>query len=117
MDFTDLNKACPKVAYPLLSIDKLVDGASEAKFLSFMDAYFGYNQIKMHPMDKEKMTFITKNVNYYYKVIPFGLKNTGATYQRLVNKVFAEQIGRTMKVYVDDMVAKAMGNRDHCKDL
>ena len=59
MDFIDLNKACPKDTNPLSSIDKPIDGASKAKFLSFMDAYSGYNQIKMHPMDEEKTTFIT----------------------------------------------------------
>ena len=61
VDFTYLNKAYPKGTYPLLSIDKLVDGASEAKFLNFMDAYSGYNQIKIHPLDEEKMAFITEN--------------------------------------------------------
>ena len=60
-----MNKACLKGAYPLPSIDKLVDGASKVKFLSFMDAYSSYNQIKMHPLDEEKMTFMTKNANYY----------------------------------------------------
>ena len=55
-----------------------------------MDAYSGYNQIKMHPMDEEKRTFIIENATYYYKVIPFGLKNARATYQRLMNLVFAE---------------------------
>ena len=61
VDFTFLNNVCPKDAYPLPSIDKLVDGALEARFLSFMDAYSSYNQIKMHPIDEEKMTFITEN--------------------------------------------------------
>ena len=60
MDFTDLNKAYPKDAHSLPSIDKLVDGASEAKFLSFMDAYSVYNYIRMYPLDEKKMTFITK---------------------------------------------------------
>ena len=69
-------------------IDKLVDGASEAKFLSFLDAHSGYNWIRMHPLDEEKTTFITENTNYYYKVMPVRLKNVGATYQRLMNKVF-----------------------------
>ena len=78
----------PKDAYPLPSIDKLVDGASEARFLSFMDVYSAYNQIKMHPMDEEKMTFITENATCCYKVMPFGLKNAGFSYQRLMNLVF-----------------------------
>ena len=82
-----------------------------------MDAYSGYNQIRMHPLDEEKITFITENANYYYKVMPFGLKNAGATYQILMNKVFANQIGRIMEVYVDDMVSKTMGEGDHSNDL
>ena len=73
--------------------------------------------MKMHPLDKEKTAFIIENANYCYKVIPFGLKNAKATYQRLMNKVFANEIGRIMEVYVDDMVAKTMGDKDHCSDL
>ena len=117
VDFMDLNKACPKDAYPLPSMDKLVDGALEVKFLNFMDAYSGYNQIMMHPLHEEKTAFIIENANYYYKIMPFGLKNTRATCQRIMNKVFAEQIRRIMEVYVDDMVAKDIEDEDHCKDL
>ncbi|XP_020208608.1 uncharacterized protein LOC109793553 [Cajanus cajan] len=103
-DYTDLNKACPKDAYPLPCIDRLVDGASGHSIFSFLDAYSGYNQIKMHPGDEEKMTFITENANFCYQVMPFGLKNTGVTYQRLMDKVFQGQIDRNIKIYVDDMV-------------
>ena len=117
MDFTYLNKACPKDAYLLPSINKLVDGALEAKFLSFIETFSSYNQIKMHLLDMEKMAFIMENANYYYNVIPFGLKNVEATYQRLMNKVFADHIGRMMEVYVDDMVAKTMGDGNHYNDL
>ena len=91
VDYTDLNKACPKDSYPLPSIDGLVDAASGFRFLSFLDAYSGYNQIPMHPLDEEKTTFITPMGNYCYRVMPFGLKNVGATYQRLMNKIFTEQ--------------------------
>ncbi|XP_016162329.1 uncharacterized protein LOC107605090 [Arachis ipaensis] len=80
VDFTDLNKACPKDAYPLPSIDSLVDSTSGYRTLSFMDAYSGYNQILMHPPYQNKTAFITAYGNYYYKVMPFGLKNAGATY-------------------------------------
>ena len=90
VDFTDLNKACPKDSYPLPSIDSLVDNASGYATLSFMDAYSGYNQILMHPSDQNKTAFITDFGNYCYKVMPFGLKNAGATYQRLMDKVFAK---------------------------
>ncbi|XP_072064460.1 uncharacterized protein [Arachis hypogaea] len=88
VDYTDLNKACPKDAFPLPNIDGLVDAASGHRYLSFMDAYFGYNQIPMHRPDEEKTAFITPDGTYCYIVMPFGLKNAGATYQRLVNKIF-----------------------------
>ena len=88
IDFTNLNKACPKDAYPLPSNKNMIDKASDVKLLNFMDRYSGYNQIKMHPMDEEKRAFITENATYCYKVMLFSLKNAGATYQRLINLVF-----------------------------
>ena len=87
MDFIDLNKACPKDSFPLLKIDQLVDSTAGHKLLTFMDAFSGYNQIKMAEEDQEKTAFITNQGLYCYKVMPFGLKNAGATYQRLVNKI------------------------------
>nr|KYP55608.1 Retrovirus-related Pol polyprotein from transposon opus [Cajanus cajan] len=116
-DYTNLNKACPKDAYPLPNIDRLVDGASGHKFLSFLDAYSGYNQIHMHPQDEEKTAFITETANYCYQVMSFGLKNAGATYQRLMNKIFSDHIGRSMEVYVDDMVVKSSNVYAHAHDL
>ncbi|XP_072076434.1 uncharacterized protein [Arachis hypogaea] len=106
VDYSDLNKACPKDCYPLPNIDALVDAAAGYRYLSFMDAYSGYNQIPMHRPDEEKMTFITPGRIYCYRVMPFGLKNAGATYQRLMNKIFSELIGKTVEVYVDDILAK-----------
>jgi ribonuclease HI len=117
VDFTDLNKACPKDSFPLPRIDALVDSTSGYGLLSFMDAFSGYNQILMHPQDREKTAFITDRGLYCYKVMPFGLKNAGATYQRLVNKMFQAQIGRNMEVYVDDMLVKSKESRDHIRDL
>ena len=97
VNFTDLNKACPKDSFPLPSIDRLVDASAGHHVLSFMDAFSGYNQIMMDPSDQEKTAFITEEGLYCYKVMPFGLKNAGATYQRLVNKVFADKIDRQWK--------------------
>ncbi|CAL2239067.1 unnamed protein product [Prunus armeniaca] len=71
-----------------------------------MDAYSGYNQIFMDPADSEHTAFITDRGLYCYNVMPFGLKNAGATYQRLVNRIFAKHIGGIMEVYVDDMLVK-----------
>nr|KYP75017.1 Retrovirus-related Pol polyprotein from transposon 17.6 [Cajanus cajan] len=116
-DYTDLNKACPKDAYPLPCIDRLVDGASGHSIFSFLNAYSGYNQIKMHTADEEKTAFITENANFCYKVMLFGLKNVGATYQRLMDKVFEGQIGRNIEIYVDNMVVKSNSVPDHLADL
>lgn len=116
IDFTDLNKACPKDSFPLPQIDQLVDATSGHETLSFMDAFSGYNQIKMDP-DDEETSFVTEKGIYCYKVMPFGLKNTGATYQRLMNKVFEDQIGRNMEVYMDDMLTKSACADDHVADL
>ena len=107
IDFKKLNKACPKDSYPLPRIDQLVDATSGHELLTFMDAFFGYNQIRMASEDEEKIAFITNRGLYCYRVMPFGLKNAGATYQWLVNKIFKEQIGRNMEVYVDDMLVKS----------
>jgi len=116
-DYTDLNKAYPKDAYPLPSIDRLVYGAVGHKVLSFLDAFSRYNQIPMHRSDVDKTTFITESANYCYQVMPFGLKNAGATYQRLMDRVFEKQIGRNLEVYVDDMVVKSEMFEQHLDDL
>ena len=89
------------------NIDQLVDGAVDHKVLSFLDAYSYYNQISMHHRDKENTTFMTTDVNYYYEVMSFGLKNAEATYQRLMDKIFQGLIVRCVEVYVDDIVVKS----------
>jgi hypothetical protein len=117
IDFTNLNKACPKGSFPLPRIDMLVDSTVGHGLLSFMDVFSGYNQIRMHPADQEKIAFITDQGLYCYKVMPFGLKNAGATFQRLMNKMFREHIGRNMEVYVDDILVKSILPIDHVSDL
>ncbi|KAG7543894.1 Ribonuclease H domain [Arabidopsis thaliana x Arabidopsis arenosa] len=117
IDFTDLNKACPKDSFPLPHIDRLVESTAGNELLTFMDAFSGYNQIMMDPEDQEKTSFITDRGTYCYKVMPFGLKNAGATYQRLVNKMFHEHLGKTMEVYIDDMLVKSLKKEDHIKHL
>ena len=91
VDFTDLNKAYPKDSYTLPRIDTLVDSTARHQFLSFMDAFSGYNQIQMEKYDQEKTSFVTSQGLFYYMVMPFGLKNAWATYQRLMYKMFAHQ--------------------------
>jgi len=117
VDFIDLNKACPKDSYPLPSIDALVDSASGCRVLSFLDAFSRYNQIKMHPRDECKTMFMTETSCYCYKVMPFGLKNACATYQRLMDRILAPMIGRNVQAYVDDMVVTSQVRDQHVTDL
>ena len=117
VDYTDLNKACPKDSYPLSTINRLVNRATGHHILSFLNAYSGYNQIQMHSLDKEKTDFMTDSNNFYYEVMPFGLKNVGATYKRLMDYVFLDMIGRNMEVYVDDIVVKSNSCEQHVSDM
>ena len=115
--FRDLNKACPKDSYPLPSIDALVDSVASCRLLNFLDAFSGYNHIRMHPRDECKTTFMTKLSCYSYKVMPFGLKNAGATYQRLMDRVLAPMIRRNVQAYVDDMVVTSQQREQHVANL
>ena len=117
IDFTDINKACPKDSFPLPRIDLIVDATAGHELLSFMDAFSGYNQISMDPGDQEKTSFVTAQGTYYYRVMPFGLKNAGATYQRLVNRMFQKQIGTTIEVYINDMLVKSTKSDLHITHL
>ena len=117
VDFMDLNRACPKDSYPLPWIDTLVNSTARHELISFMDAFSGYNQIKIKEDDQEKTSFITSQGLFCYKVMSFGLKNVRATYQRLMNKMFAHQLGRNVQVYVDDMLVKSVHENDHLNDL
>ena len=117
VDFTNLNRACPKDSYPLPRIDTLVDSTARHELLSFIDAFSGYNQIKMNEENQEKTSFVTSQRLFCYKVMPFRLKNAGAMYQRLMNKMFTHQIGRNVQVYVDDMLVKSLRENDHLNDL
>ena len=85
--------------------------------MSFLDAYSGYNQISLFEEDQIHTAFVTEWGLYYYKHMPFGLKNAGATYQRLMNKMFAGLLGKTMEVYIDDMVVKSKKASDHLRHL
>ena len=75
--------------------------------MSFLDAFQGYHQIALVTEDQEKAAFISPDANYHYIVMPFGLKNAGATYQRMMMTMFRDKIGRTVEVYIDDMVVKS----------
>nr|GEU85126.1 reverse transcriptase domain-containing protein [Tanacetum cinerariifolium] len=107
VDFTDLNKACPQDCYPLSKIDWKVESLCGYPFKCFLDAYKGYHQIQLAKSDEEKTAFHTGQGVYCYTKMPFGLKNAGATYQRLMDKAFESQMGRNIEVYIDDLVVKS----------
>ena len=117
VDFMDLNKACPKDPFPVLKIDQLVDANFGHLRMSFLDAFQGYHQIALALKDQEKTSFITLTSNFHYKVMQFGLKNVGYIDQRIVTKMFREQLGRNMEAYIDDMVVKSKATEDHLTNL
>ena len=117
VDFTDLNKVCPKDPFPMSRIDQLVDAMVGHPRMSFLDAFQGYHQIPLALDDQEKTAFVTLIGNYHYKVMPFGLKNAGSTYQRMMTKMFEPQLGRSIEVYIDDMVVKSKVVSEHVGDL
>lgn len=84
----------------------LEDNSISYPLLSFLDTYYGYNQIPMYEPDRIKTTFMTEKANYHYNFMPFGLNNVGTTYQRMMNKIFQEEIGKILKVCMDDMIMK-----------
>ena len=90
VDFTDLNKACPKDPVPMPRINRLVDSTEGHPRMSFLDTFQGYHQIPLAAEDQEKMAFVTLVGNYHYKVMPFGLKNAGSTYQRIMTRMFEQ---------------------------
>jgi hypothetical protein len=117
VDYTSLNKACPKVPFPLPQIDQIVDSTAGCELLCFLDAYFGYHQIKMKESDLLASSFITPFGMFCYVMMPFGLRNAGATYQRCMQHVFEDHIGRTIEDYVDDIVVKTRKADDLVSDL
>ena len=117
VDFIDLNRARPKDPFPMLKIDQLVDATYKHSRMSFLDAFQGYHQIVLAVEDQEKTAFISLNANYHYTMVPFGLKNAGATYQWMMTRMFWDKIGRTVEVYIDDMVVKSKQEVQHIEDL
>ena len=107
VDYTSLNKACPKVPFPLPCIDQIVDSTVGCETLSFLDAYSGYHQIKMKESDQLVASFITPFGMYFYVIMPFILQNTRATYQWCMLHVFGRHIGSTVEAYVDDIEGKS----------
>ena len=119
IDFRDLNKATPMDGYPMPIADMLVDAAAGHKVISFMDGNAGYNQIFMAKEDIAKTAFRCPGAIglFEWVVMTFGLKNAGATYQRTMNYIFHKLIGRIVKIYIDDVVVKSKGYKEHLTDL
>jgi hypothetical protein len=117
IDYTGLNKACPKVPSPLPRIDQIVDSTAGCELLCFLDSYSGYHQIKMKESDQLATSFIILFDMFCYVTMPFGLRNVCATYQRCMQHVFGDHIGRTIEAYVDDIVVKTRKADDLVNDL
>nr|GEV62818.1 reverse transcriptase domain-containing protein [Tanacetum cinerariifolium] len=117
VDFKDLNKACPKDGYSLSEINWKVESLCGFPFKCFLDAYKGYNEIKMAKEDEEKTTFITSQGVFCYSKMPFDLKNAREQYQHLMDKTFHKQIDKNLKVYVDDLVIKRRTEDEIIRDI
>ena len=117
MDYTNLNNAWPKDTFPLPRIDQIMDVTAGHDLLSFLNAYLGYNQILMYPLDAAKTAFITQYDMYCYNVMPFGLKNAGTTYQHMMSRVFEPLLGRIVEVYIYYILVKFRSRGDHLTHL
>ena len=117
VDFRDPNNPCPKDEFPLPILELMIDATTGYEAMSFIDGSSGYNQIRMSPKDEELTAFRTPKGIYCYKVMPFGLKNAGATYQRAMQNIFDDLLHKNVECYVDDLVVKSRKRGDHLKDL
>ena len=117
MDFTDLNKTCPKDHFPIPRIDQLVNATISHPQMSFLDVFQSYHQIPLALEDQEKTAFVTHIGNYHYKVMHFGLKNARSTYQRMMTRMFEPQLGKNIEVYIDEIVVKSKLESEHINNL
>ena len=113
VDFRNFNRAYPKDEFPLSNMDLLIYSAVGSAMFSFMDGFSGYNQIKIAPRDAEKTTFRTSMGNFYYTVMPFGLKNASVTYQQAMTAIFHDMMHQEFEDYVDDIVVKSRRREEH----
>jgi hypothetical protein len=117
VDYTDLNKHCPKDHFGLPRIDQVVNSMAGCVLLCFLDCYSGYHQITLKEEDQIKTAFITPFGTYAYKTMSLGLKNVDATYQRAIQMCFANQLHQNVEAYVDDVVIKTRNPEDLIADL
>jgi hypothetical protein len=117
IDFTNLNKACPKDNFPLPRIDKIIDSAIECEVMSLLDCFSGYHQIYMKEEDKPKTSLIMPFGTYCFVRMPKGLKNTRSTFSRLTKTILESLMDRNIFIYVDDIVVASKNKEDHRSDL
>jgi hypothetical protein len=117
VDFTYLNKACKKDAFPLEMVDKIVDDATKSEMLSLLDMFSGYHQIRVRREDEEKTSFITPFGTFCFVRMLEGLKNARCTFSRMIAIVLHPQLRRNILAYVDDIVIESIRRRDHISDL
>jgi hypothetical protein len=117
VDYTDLNKHCPKDPFGLPRINQVINSTASCDLLCFLDCYSGYHQIAIKEEDQKKTAFITPFGAYCYTTMSFGLKNTGATYQRDIQACFKRQLNKNVEAYVDDVVVKTRNSNTLIADL
>ena len=117
VDYTNLNKHCPKDPFSLPRIDEVVDSTAGCELLSILDYYSGYHQISLKEEDLIKTSFITPFGAYCYTTMSFGLKNARATYQRDNQMCLDQQIGRNVEAYINDVVVKSKTANNLIADL
>lgn len=113
IDYKDLKKACPKNTFSLPNINQMIYATTGHKLMSFLDVYSRYNQIRIHLEDQEKTSFTINFSTYYYTSLPFGSMNVRVTYQILVTQISKCQTGKTLEIYIDDMLFKSLSAGSH----
>jgi hypothetical protein len=116
VDFRDLNHACPKQNFPMTFIAQIIDNCASHEALSFMDGFSGYNQIQIHLANQYKTTFTTPWGTFAYRVMPFGLNNVGANFQRAMTYIFHD-LAHIILAYLDDLIARSKKPTQHLDDL
>jgi hypothetical protein len=117
IDFTDLNKCCLKVDFPLSRIDKIINSAAASEMMALLDCFSGYHQIWLHAEDEENTSFITHFRTYCYLRMPEGLRNAGPTFCRMMMAALKDQVGRNVLSYMDDIVVVSKKMETYLSDL
>ena len=117
VEFRNLNKCSKKDNYPLPKMEHLLQKVSGARVMSFLDGFFGYNQVAMHPNDQEKTAFTTPWGTFMYAKMPFGLMNARDTFQRAMDLDFVRLKDKYVLIYLDDLTVYSHSQHDHLQHL